>query len=373
MVPLETLLAALRSREERFAGVTRSLEDPANFQNPPKIGALQKERGSLLPFHELLPELESVIRNIEGARELAASGDAEMERMAKADIEVLVPREEALRRRGEELLVADDGLSHRDCILEIRGATGGEEAALFARDLFRMYTRLAEAKGWKVEVMDTSASERGGLKEVVAQVSGRNAYRFLRYESGGHRVQRVPETETQGRIHTSIATVAVMPVAEEVDASWKPEEVRVDTMRAGGPGGQKVNKIESAVRMTHLPTGIVVKCQDEKSQHKNRARAEEVLRTRIFDFYQSKLNAERAAFRKNKVGSGDRSEKIRTYNYPQDRVTDHRAGETVHGIVRVMDGELDPLLDRLIARDREKKLQRMADEGGGSAPPAAGK
>ena len=216
--------------------------------------------------------------------------------------------------------------------------------------------------------MDTSASERGGLKEVVAQVSGRNAYRFLRYESGGHRVQRIPETETQGRIHTSIATVAVLPKAEEVDVSWKPEEVRIDTMRAGGPGGQKVNKIESAVRMTHLPTGIVVKCQDEKSQHKNRARAEAVLRTRIFEFYQSKIDAERSAFRKNQVGSGDRSEKIRTYNVPQNRVTDHRAGETVHGIDRIMDGELDPLVDRLIAWDREQRLREMVE--GAGAPPA---
>ena len=371
MVPLETLLAALRSREDRFAAITRALEDPANFQNPQKIGQLQKEKGQLLAFHELLPELETVVRNLGEARELARCGDAEMEALAKADIEALQARETTLRDRGEDLLVADDGLSHRDSILEIRGATGGEEAALFARDLFRMYSRFAEVRGWKVEVLDSSASERGGLKEIIAQVSGPSVYRFLRYESGGHRVQRVPETETQGRIHTSIATVAVMPKAEEVDISWKPEEVRIDTMRAGGPGGQKVNKIESAVRMTHIPTGIVVKCQDEKSQHKNKARAEAVLRTRLFEFKQSKIDAERAAFRKNQVGGGDRSEKIRTYNFPQDRVTDHRAGETVHGIVRIMDGDLLPLVQRLIAWDRDLLLQEMvAKAGGGEGKPS---
>jgi peptide chain release factor 1 len=370
-VPLETLLAALRVRDGRFNEVQRSLEDPAVFQNPPKIAALQKEKGLLKPFHDLVPELEGVVRDRVEAEALVqeSPGDREL----KALLEETVRKSDDLQREAEDLLLADDGLSHRDVILEVRGATGGEEAALFARDLFRMYQRFSERKGWKVEVMDTSASERGGLKEVIAQITGPSAYRYLRYESGGHRVQRVPETESQGRIHTSIATVAVMPKAEEVDVSWKPEEVRVDTMRAGGPGGQKVNKIESAVRMTHLPTGIVVKCQDEKSQHKNRARAEAVLRTRIFEFYQSKLDAERAAFRKDQVGAGERSEKIRTYNFPQDRVTDHRAGETVHGIERVMDGELDPLLERLISRDRERKLQRMVEEGGGGAAPPAAK
>ncbi len=366
MVPLETLLAALRSREERYAGVSRSLEDPAVFQDPRRIASLQKERGSLQSFHELLPRLEGAARDLEEAGALAAQAAAAEERKEyRALAESMKERLAALCREAEDLLVADDGLSHRDCILEIRGATGGEEAALFARDLFRMYTRFAESRGWKVEVMDSSPSERGGLKEVVARVSGPFAYRYLRYESGGHRVQRVPETETQGRIHTSVATVAVMPKAEEVDASWKPEEVRVDTMRAGGPGGQKVNKIESAVRMTHIPTGIVVKCQDEKSQHKNRARAEEVLRARLFEFKQSRIDAERAAFRKNQVGTGDRSEKIRTYNFPQDRVTDHRAGETVHGIVRVMDGDLLPLVERIIARDRDLLLQEMVARAGG--------
>ena len=364
-VPLPTLLAALRVREARYAEVVRGLEDPANHQNPAKLGSLQKERGLLQPFHDLLPRLEGASRDREDAAAMVAgAATTEEQKEYRGLAEAEEARLAALSREAEELLVADDGLSHRDVILEVRGATGGEEAALFARDLFRMYTRFAERKGWKIEVLDSSASERGGLKEVVAQISGRNAYRFLRYESGGHRVQRVPETETQGRIHTSVATVAVMPKAEEVDVSWKPEEVRVDTMRAGGPGGQKVNKTESAVRMTHLPTGIVVKCQDEKSQHKNRARAESVLRSRLFEHKQAKIQAERSAFRKNQVGTGERSEKIRTYNFPQDRVTDHRAGETVHGIERLMDGELDPLLGRLIAWDREQILQEMAAREG---------
>jgi peptide chain release factor 1 len=360
-VPLETLEAALRMKDARHAEVVRSLEDPANFQNPQKIAVLQRERGMLQPFHDLLPQLEAATRDRAEA-ELLSESDKN-DKSLKELKESMTAREEELRHEAEDLLLSDDGLSHRDVILEIRGATGGEEAALFARDLFRMYTRYAERKGWKVEVMDSSASERNGLKEVIAQLSGPSVYRFLRYESGGHRVQRVPETETQGRIHTSVATVAVMPKAEEVDVSIKMEDVRIDTMRAGGPGGQKVNKIESAVRLTHIPSGIVVKCQDEKSQHKNKARAFDVLRTRLFEARQSKIDAERSAFRKNQVGSGDRSEKIRTYNFPQDRVTDHRAGETVHGIVRLMDGELDPLVDRLIAWDREIRLRDMGAPG----------
>ncbi len=370
-IPVETLLAALRVRDSRWAEVVRALEDPANFQNPQKIGQLQKEKGLLQEFHDIVPQLEGVVADRAEAEALVAESPNDKE--MRALLESVDQREQDLRAEAEDLLLADDGLSHRDVILEVRGATGGEEAALFARDLFRMYSRYCERRGWRIEVMDSSTSERGGLKEVIAQITGKAAYRYLRYESGGHRVQRVPETETQGRIHTSIATVAVMPKAEEVDISWKPDEVRVDTMRAGGPGGQKVNKTESAVRMTHLPTGIVVKCQDEKSQHKNRARAESILRSYLLEYKQAKVDAERASFRKEQVGGGDRSEKIRTYNFPQDRVTDHRAGETVHGIVRVMDGELDPLLDRLIARDREKKLQRMAEEGGGGAPPPPSK
>ncbi len=361
MVPVETLLRALRRRDARHGEVCRMLEDPAVFTNPGRVALLQKERGVLQQFHDLLPRLEKVLQDTVDARALAAGDDREMAELAAADLATLGEREAALRAEGEDLLVSDDGLSHRDVILEIRGGTGGEEAALFARDLFRMYARYAERKRWRLEVLDSSESERGGYKEVIAQVSGAMAYRFLRYESGGHRVQRVPETETQGRIHTSLATVAVMPKAEEVDVSWKPDEIRVDTMRAGGPGGQKVNKTESAVRLTHLPTGLVVKCQDEKSQHKNRARAESILRTKLFDFFQSKADAERAKFRKDQVGTGDRSEKIRTYNFPQDRVTDHRAGVTLHALERIMDGELEPLLERLIAWDRELLLREIAE------------
>ncbi|MHC4822053.1 MAG: PCRF domain-containing protein, partial [Planctomycetota bacterium] len=234
-VPVETLLKALRARENRYESVMKSLEDPEVFNNPSKVTALQKERGLLQSFHDLTLEFEATHRDLEGARELAAEDDEELKALAEADIG---PLEEKLAEhctRAEDLLLSDDGLSHRDVILEIRGGTGGEEAALFARDLYRMYSRYAEQRGWKVEVLDSSEAERGGFKEVIAQISGPMVYRYMRYESGGHRVQRVPETETQGRIHTSLATVAVLPKAEDVDISWKTEEVRVDTMRAGGP------------------------------------------------------------------------------------------------------------------------------------------
>jgi len=371
MVPYETLLAALLVRDRRYLEVMKSLEDPAVFSAPARITALQKERGLLQPFHGVIPVLEAAVKARAEAESLVRGDDPELVEMARGELPSLGAREEDLRRRAEDLLVADDGLSHRDVILEVRGGTGGEEAALFARDLYRMYSRYAERKGWKIEIYDTSLSERGGLKEIVCKVSGPFVYRSLRYESGGHRVQRVPQTETQGRIHTSLATVAVLPEAEEVEVSWKPDEVRVDTMRAGGPGGQKVNKTESAVRMTHLPTGIADHCQDEKSQHKNRARAESILRSRLAAFYREKLDRERAAFRKSQVGTGDRSEKVRTYNYAQNRVTDHRAEITLHALDRIIDGDLDPLFERLQSWDRENRLRSIQEEGPdrGSLPP----
>ena len=245
--------------------------------------------------------------------------------------------------------------------MEVRAGTGGDEAALFAKDLFDMYMAYCLQKNWKTEVLEFSTTELGGLKEVVFSITGDGAFHALQFESGGHRVQRVPETETQGRVHTSAATVAVLPEADEVEIDIRPEDLQVDTMRAGGPGGQKVNKTESAVRLTHLPTGIVVKCQDEKSQHKNRAKAMRVLRSRILEAQTTKLQNERAAARRTLVGSGDRSERIRTYNFPQNRMTDHRCNLTIYKLDRIMTGDMNELITALLAFDRNERL-RLADE-----------
>jgi len=373
MIDRDILLKALAVKANRHAELGRMLEDPAVVVDHNKVRVISREMGGLRDFAKIHGEIVDVRKGLADAREMLALGDPDMTELANAEIKTLEPRLEELWPQAEAILADKDELGDRGVILEIRGGVGGDEAAIFAGDLFDMYSHFCANHKLKVEVLDQSPSEMGGFKEIVAQVTGHEAYNLLRLEGGVHRVQRVPKTETQGRIHTSTATVAVLPEAEEVDIDidWD-KDVREDKMRAGGPGGQKVNKTESAVRMTHLPTGIVVKCQDEKSQHKNRARAESILRSYLLEYKQAKVDAERASFRKEQVGGGDRSEKIRTYNFPQDRVTDHRAQETVHGIVRVMDGELDPLLDRLIAKDREKKLQRMAEEGGGgSAPPAS--
>jgi peptide chain release factor 1 len=246
--------------------------------------------------------------------------------------------------------------------MEIRGGTGGEEAALFARDLFDMYTKYAETRGWKCETIDFSASDMGGFKDITFSISGEGCFHELQFESGGHRVQRVPETETQGRIHTSAATVAVMPEATDVEIDIKTEDLQIDTMRAGGPGGQKVNKTESAVRITHIPSGIVVKCQDEKSQHKNRASAMRVLRSRLFDFEKAKVDSARAEQRRTLIGSGDRSQRIRTYNFPQNRITDHRIGLTIHKLDKVMTGEMDDLIKELLEFDRQERLGGNKDD-----------
>ncbi|RWD73243.1 peptide chain release factor 1 [Mesorhizobium sp.] len=288
--------------------------------------------------------------------------DAEMRTLAEADLPEVESRIEALQKDIQILLLPKDAADERNAILEIRAGTGGDEAALFAGDLFRMYERYAASRGWRFEVVSASDGEVGGYKEIIASVSGKGVFAHLKFESGVHRVQRVPETEAGGRIHTSAATVAVLPEAEEVDIDIRPEDIRIDTMRASGSGGQHVNTTDSAVRITHLPTGIMV-VQAEKSQHQNRARAMQILRARLYDLERSRADEERSSSRKSQVGSGDRSERIRTYNFPQGRVTDHRINLTLYKLDRVMMGELDEVIDALIADHQSKLLADMSLDG----------
>jgi peptide chain release factor 1 len=290
------------------------------------------------------------------------AGDPEMKSFAEAEAKSAKERMTALEEELQRLLLPRDPNDERNIFVEIRAGTGGDESALFAGDLFRMYSRYAERNGWGVEVLSSSPSDLGGFKEVIARIVGKGAYSKLKFESGGHRVQRVPATETQGRIHTSAATVAVMPEADEVaDVELNPAEIKVDTYRASGAGGQHVNKTDSAVRMTHLPTGIVVECQDDRSQHKNRARALALLRARIKDVREREQHAKEAATRKSLVGSGDRSDRVRTYNFPQGRVTDHRIKLDLYRIAAVMDGDLDEIVDALAAEHQAEQLAALGE------------
>ncbi|HEU4754943.1 MAG TPA: peptide chain release factor 1, partial [Armatimonadota bacterium] len=330
--------------------------DPAVLADAERLRAVARERAELEPAAEAARRLERVRKQLAEARELAASGgDPELTALAEAEVEELGGEAERLEAELRSHLAPEDPLADRAAVVEIRAGTGGDEAGLFAGDLFRMYTRYAESRGWTLELVNLSEGERGGYKEVIFVVRGRDAYGSLRYESGVHRVQRVPETESQGRIHTSAATVAVLPEAEEVDVEIREEDLRIDRFRAGGPGGQSVNTTDSAIRVTHIPSGLVVQCQDEKSQHKNKAKAIKVLRARLLDLEQSRLDSERAAARKGQIGTGDRSAKIRTYNFPQGRVTDHRIGLTLYRLQEVLDGDLEELIRALReAREAEQ-------------------
>jgi peptide chain release factor 1 len=363
MLNRDVLLKALAAKARRHADVTELLQQPEVVSDMDQLRDLSREHGQLDPFSKVHDEVLSVQDELEGARELAAGDDAEMAELAEVEIAELEPRLEELWTRAEDLLAEDDELSGRDVILEIRAGVGGAEAALFAGDLFTMYQHFCQKNRLKMEVLDQNAGEMGGFKEITVEVRGSGAYRLLRFESGGHRVQRVPKTETQGRIHTSAATVAVLPKAEELDVGidWE-KDVREDKMRAGGPGGQKVNKTESAIRLTHLDTGITVHIQDEKSQHKNRAKARQILASRLLDHVRQKADAERAAQRKGMIGSGDRSQRIRTYNFPQNRVTDHRIEFSLHDLEGVLLGRLDDFRERLAASEREARLEMLAEE-----------
>ncbi len=354
----ERLGQRLAESLERMAEVDRQLADPAVAREPERLRVLGRRRAELEPVARVATRLEALLEELRGAREVADdSDDPELRRLAEDEVRLLERQVEEEAREAKRLLVPRDPLEDRAAVVEIRAGTGGDEAGLFAADLMRMYQKLAEARGWEVQLLSLSEGIPGSVKEVVFEVHGRGAYGSLRYESGVHRVQRVPQTESQGRIHTSAATVAVLPEAEEVDVEIDPADLRIDVFRSSGPGGQSVNTTDSAVRITHIPSGLVVSCQDEKSQHKNKTKALKVLRSRLLDRIIAEKESERARERRTQVGTGDRSAKIRTYNFPQNRVTDHRIGLTLHSLEEVLAGELDPLLNALRVAEEEERLE----------------
>ncbi len=355
------MLEKLEQVEQHFLEVEEKLQDPAVVGDRDLFASLMREHAEMQEVVEAYRKRRSVADSLEEAKQLRQDEDAELREMAVQEARELQARLDELDDRLKKLLVPKDPLDKRNAILEIRAGTGGEEAALFSNDLMRMYTRYAERQGWKTEMLSISQSGMGGVKEAVLLVSGHDAYGRLKHEGGVHRVQRVPDTEAQGRIHTSAVTVAVLPEAEQLDVQVDEKDLRVDVFRSSGPGGQSVNTTDSAVRLTHIPSGIVVTCQDEKSQHKNKAKAMKILMSRIFEAEEAKRHAEEAADRKAMVGSGDRSERIRTYNFPQTRVTDHRIGLTLHSLEAFLSGEMEEVLDALTAHYQAEALKA---EGG---------
>ena len=346
--------------EARFEELTRLLGDPEVTADHRRTAELARERSRLEKVVELSRRYRETEEALADALELLRSGDHEERELGREEEERLAPEVVRLEEELKVALLPRDPADEKNAIVEIRAGTGGEEAALFAADLFRMYQRYAERQGWKIDVLNTSEAGPGGYREITFELSGQDAYRRMKHESGVHRVQRVPATESQGRIHTSTATVAVLPEVDEVEVEIDWSEVRTDIFHAGGAGGQNVNKVATAVRFTHEPTGIVVICQDERSQAKNRAKAASVLRARLYELERAKAQAEVADTRRAQVGTGDRSEKIRTYNFPQDRVTDHRINFTTHGLPRILDGEIDGLIDAVALEEQSRLLQAAA-------------
>jgi peptide chain release factor 1 len=348
----------LQTDYRRFLEIEQSLLDPTVTADVSRVTALSKERGKLAKTAVLYGRYLDLGKQIEEAEALLdAETDAEMRSYAEGELEALRGRQEGEAETLRNLLYdRESGADHAAMIVEIRAGTGGDEAALFARDLYEMYRRYAETKGWKFEILDMEATELGGFREVSFSLNGEGAFRHLQFESGGHRVQRVPQTETQGRIHTSAATVAVLPEPEDVEIEIRNEDLQIDVMRSGGPGGQHQNKTESGVRITHLPSGIVVNCRDERSQHKNKAKAFRILRTRLYDMIHENAQNQRDQARRTLIGSGDRSQRIRTYNFPQNRVTDHRIGLTLYNLDQVIQGDLQGLTKALIDHDRREQL-----------------
>ena len=355
------LFDKLRQIEERSNEIARALADPGVFGQPAEYARLRKEHAETLEVVERFGEYRELLKRLGEARHiLAEGGDRELLDLAQAEIEELETRQATLEEELKRLLLPRDPNDEKNVFVEIRAGAGGDEAALFAADLARMYTKYAERQRWKVEVMDANATGVGGFKEIILFAQGRGAWSRLKAERGVHRVQRVPVTESSGRIHTSTVTVAVLPEAEDVDVRVDDKDLRVDVYRSSGPGGQGVNTTDSAVRITHLPTGLVVTCQDERSQLKNRAKAMRVLKARLLERAQEEQQAAIAADRRSQVGTGDRSERIRTYNFPQTRVTDHRIGLTLHRLPAVLEGDLDELIDALTAAEQTERLERVA-------------
>ncbi|WP_088008493.1 peptide chain release factor 1 [Indiicoccus explosivorum] len=353
----------LQTLEDRYDRLNELLSDPDVVSDTAKLREYSKEQSDLQETVDVYREYRDVSGQLTDAKTMLDDRlDADMREMVKEEVTELEERKEALEERLHVLLLPKDPNDDKNVIMEVRGAAGGDEAALFAGDLYRMYSRYAESKGWKVQVMDASPTGLGGFKEIVFMISGNGAYSRLKYENGAHRVQRVPETESGGRIHTSTATVACLAEAEEVEVDIQEKDIRVDTYASSGAGGQSVNTTMSAVRLTHVPTGIVVTCQDEKSQIKNKESAMKVLRARVYDKFQQEAQAEYDAVRKSAVGSGDRSERIRTYNFPQNRVTDHRIGLTIQKLDQILTGKMDEIVDALIVEEQSAKMESLNEQ-----------
>jgi peptide chain release factor 1 len=355
------MFGKLEEIEEKYVELEQELAEPDIFNDQERYKKVSKAHADLGDVVEVFRRYKQLSKDLEDNREMMADSDADIREMAKVEIEEIEEQLPALEEELKLLLLPKDPMDEKNIILEIRAGTGGDEAALFAADVYRMYCRYAEINHWKVEEMSSNPTGSGGYKEVIASIAGDKVYSKLKYESGTHRVQRVPATESQGRIHTSAITVAIMPEAEEVDVDIRPEDLRVDVFRSSGPGGQSVNTTDSAIRVTHIPSGLIVICQDEKSQHKNKAKALKVLRSRLLQIEQDKAKAEEEAARRSQVGSGDRSERIRTYNYPQGRVSDHRINLTLHKLPQIMEGELQELTDALVSHFQAEALKRQGD------------
>lgn len=356
-----SVLNKLEQLDARCVQIEQQISDPSVAADANKFLPLNKEQGKLMPLVSKYREYKKIARQIEEAQAVLKDPqqDKEYRELAEAEIDELSEKQDSLMDRIKDTLVMSDDAAIDSVIMEIRPGTGGDEASLFAGDLFEMYKRYSEKQGWKIEILDFAGTEMGGIREVTLNIKGAGVWSQLGYEGGGHRVQRVPETESQGRVHTSAATVAVLPEPEEVDVEINPDDVIENVSCAGGPGGQNVNKVASAIRLEHVPTGIVVSMRDERSQHKNRAKAYRILRSRLYEYYQSKANAQRSSARKTMIGSGDRSQRIRTYNFPQNRLTDHRINLSLYSLDRIIMGEMDELVAALQDYDKQQRLENL--------------